>query len=229
MPATTRRKKNAFPLVATAALAAAFSSVAYELLLASYATFLLGASIFQYSLVFSLMMASMGAGAWLAEKTRQSAWEVFFKLEIAIALTAMAAVPLLYLMFAVGGPAQTLLFVFVVLLGGALGMEVPLLNRVEKQSPWLTEILFYDYLGGFIGGLAFPFLFLPYLGFFRLAAFLALLNALIAVAFVQRFAPQRRSLVWVAYGTLALCVAYAFGAETLRVWMERVLFGVKTL
>jgi len=231
--ATTRRSRSkpreaisAYSLVAVAALTAAFSSVAYELLLASYATFLMGATIFQYTLVFSLMMASMGAGALAAEKIRRDPWTVLIGLEIAIALAAIAAVPTLYWVFAWGGPAQPLLFFFVVVMGAGLGMEVPLLNRVEKQQRWLTQILFYDYLGGFAGGLAFPFFFLPYLGFFRLAALLALVNALVALGLAWKAPRRSRAALWLSAAVVLLALIYAAGSEALRVAMESQLFGV---
>ena len=52
----------------------AFTCVAYELLLGSYATFLMGASIFQYSLVISLMMLNMGIGAFVTKRLEKNCY-----------------------------------------------------------------------------------------------------------------------------------------------------------
>ncbi len=238
MPAVARKAAgNAFPsvrskralraLVAFAAGAAAFSSVAYELLLASYATFLLGASVFQYSLVFSLMMASMGVGALCAGRFRHRAREAILTIEVGLALCACAAVPLLYTFFALGGPAQWALIVFVAAIGFGLGMEVPLLNQLERDNRWLNDILFYDYVGGFVGGLLFPLWLLPQLGFFRLAAVLGCLNAAIAFGFVLALRPPRRAF-WLACAGFALKTAIGslLFAESIRAWMEQTYFGI---
>lgn len=238
MPATARKtagfalpsvtsKRSLRALVAFAAGAAAFSSVAYELLLASYATFLLGASVFQYSLVFSLMMASMGVGALLAGKFRHQAREAILAIEIGLALCACVAVPVLYTLFAWGGPAQWALIAFVAAMGFGLGMEVPLLNHLERDNRWLNDILFYDYVGGFIGGLLFPLWLLPQLGFFRLAALLGCLNAAIAFGFVLTLRPRNRAF-WLAGAGFALKTAIGslLLAETIRAWMEKTYFGI---
>lgn len=213
-------------LARAAALTAAFSAIAYELLLASYATFLLGASIFQYSLVFSLMMASMGAGAWAAERLRTPVARTLIALELAIAVLALVAVPTLYFVFAAQGPAQLLLFAFVLLMGAGLGMEVPLLNRLEKDGGWLNDILFSDYLGGFAGGMLFPFFLFPHLGFFRLAGVLAAVNAGVALLFAARARPRSVPAWLGATVVLVVCLGYCLASEKIRVAMETSLFGI---
>lgn len=225
-PGVTQRRALRI-LVAFAAGAAAFSSVAYELLLASYATFLLGASVFQYSLVFSLMMASMGVGALLAGRFRRQASEAILAIEVGLALCACAAVPVLYTLFALGGPAQWALIGFVAAMGFGLGMEVPLLNQLERDNRWLNDILFYDYVGGFIGGLLFPLWLLPALGFFRLAALLGCLNGVLAFGFVLALKPRRR-LFWITNAglTLATALVCLLLAEATRAWMEKTYFGI---
>ncbi len=226
-PAIPTRRRAMHILVAFAAGAAAFSSVAYELLLASYATFLLGASVFQYSLVFSLMMASMGLGALVAGRFKDHAVDTLLAIEVGLALCACSAIPVLYTLFAIGGPAQSALLAFVFAMGFGLGMEVPLLNDLERGNRWLNDILFYDYIGGFIGGLLFPLWLLPQLGFFRLAALLGCLNAALAFGFVWVLRPRNR-LFWLACAGFALKTALAslLLAETLRSWMEKTYFGI---
>lgn len=165
----------------------------------------------------------MGIGALLAQSLKKNPLKWIAAIETLLALTACIAVPLLYLLFAKGGPAQGLVLVLVVLMGTGLGMEIPLLNLLERNNRWLNDILFFDYLGGFIGGLLFPLWLLPSLGFFRLAAALACANAVLAVA----FAWKARSWRIAALVTALICALSLVFADSLRLWMEATLFGIR--
>jgi spermidine synthase len=209
---------------------AAASAIAYELLLASYASFLMGATIFQYSLVLSLMMASMGLGALLTRAFRGKAALAFWSVETALAWIGCLAVPLLYYVFAKQWFTQGTMLFFVVIIGLGIGMEIPLLNELTEDREGLPHILFFDYLGGFAGGILFPLLFLPRLGFFRVAALLSVLNAVLALYFAWRF---RAKLPWwkflnaTAILTVLFSVVYLFSAESIRRSMERGLFHIQ--
>ncbi|MEZ4751520.1 MAG: hypothetical protein R3B54_13155 [Bdellovibrionota bacterium] len=165
---------------------AAFTAIAYELLLASYATFLLGASIFQYSFVLSLAMASMGIDD--LDPALKSLLDKFLGVEVLLSWLAAIAIPTLCRL----RPAPLILFCYFLWSGSAwgIGMEIHSSQYHAPQQPSLSKILFYDYFGGFIGGLFFPVLLLPELGFFRLGAVLAVVNAVLGLVVTVRL-PQR--------------------------------------
>lgn len=219
------------PLYVAAGISA-FSGIAYELLLATYATFLMGASIFQYSLVLSLMMASMGLGSLLADKVGRNPIAAFLGTEAVIALVAVVALPVLYYGYARGFFPRFLLCTFVLLMGGAIGMEIPLLNRIATHGDRLPRILFFDYLGGFLGGLVFPLVFVPRMSLMQIAGVLAAINAVVACLFAvgYRKALQRHAPLWIGVGVALVVVSVAFCvyAEPLRLSMERGLFGIGT-
>ncbi len=214
-----------------AAFIAAFTAVAYELMLASYATFLLGATIFQYSLVISLMMASMGLGSLLTHRNRIPIGDAFIAVELVLAAVAAFALPILYYVFAAGLPARFAMGSFVVVMGTMIGMEIPLLNSLGPTDKWLPRILFFDYLGGFLGGLIFPIVLVPRLGLFRVAAVLSFLNAAVAVALCLPLRARlgRRFAGWAAASLVMLVLATAalFYADTIRQAMESRLFSIK--
>lgn len=213
----------------TSASIAAFSAVAYELLLASYATFLLGATIFQYSLVISLMMMSMGIGALLAQKSRHRPILWFVLIELALAWIAGLAVPSLYFIFATQAGTRIALLFFVIAIGLAIGMEIPLLNEIQDSKMGVSRILFFDYLGGFAGGIAFPIFLLPHLGFFRVAALLSVLNALVAALFFFHFRTKlKRNAIYLfpILLTFLCATSYLYFAEEIRRHMEFSLFGI---
>lgn len=214
-----------------AAFVAAFSGVAYELLLASYASFLLGATVFQYSLIVSLMMASMGFGALLTHRNRLPIIPAFLGAELVLVVLASLALPTLYWFFAKGWPPHAPLFLLVIAMGAVIGMEIPLLNQLARSPKALSRILFYDYLGGFLGGLAFPIWLVPKLGLFRVSAVLALLNAVVAVTLLFQFRDRlkKRFLPWAVASIfcLALAVTALVTAEPLRRSMEKTFFDIR--
>jgi len=208
----------------------AFTCVAYELLLGSYATFLMGASILQYSLVISLMMLSMGVGALLSKLFSQNSFSSFLGVEVFLCWCALLAVPLMYLSFALNFAPRAVLILFVSCLGLGIGMEIPLLSQINSDHKTLTKILFSDYAGGFLGGLAFPIVLFPYFGFFRIGAMLGLINAVIGLSFYFFFRHQltRNKTMWaIIVGiTLIACGGEFVFAEQLRVGMESYFFNI---
>lgn len=208
----------------------AFTCVAYELLLGSYATFLMGASVFQYSLVISLMMLSMGIGAFIAKPLSKNHFETFLAVETILSWSAILAVPLMYLSFSLNlAPSKVLIF-FVLILGSGIGMEIPLLSELTQSQQSLTKILFFDYLGGFLGGILFPIMLFPHFGFFQIAAGLGLLNGLIGLSFFWSFREKmtRKRIFWaVLTGLTGLaCLTEMIFAEKIRTVMESYFFAI---
>lgn len=200
------------------AFIASFSAIAYELILASYATFLFGATIFQYSLVISLMMASMGIGSYFS-KFLDSDLNNFIVLELVLSLVAILAIPTLYSAFATQWTPKGVLVFFVLCIGFLIGLEIPLLNKFSSGKS-LNQILFSDYLGGFIGGILYPLWFLPYFGFFKTAAILGSLNAALALLCSYQ-AKQKKGLCLIF---VILNILYFFESDQVRVFLETYFF-----
>lgn len=228
MPHPDVHNREPLAYIYLAAFVAAFTAIAYELVLASYATFLLGATIFQYSFILSLMMASMGTGALLTQKIKFPVRETFLAVELLLAVVAAIALPVLYYVFAADWPAQFFMGAFVVAMGLMIGTEIPLLNEITSGQ--LSRILFFDYLGGFLGGLLFPVFLVQRLGLFRVSAILAVLNALVAVILLLVMRGRiRRYSAWATacVAILIVTVMYCAQADVVRQMMEFKLFAIK--
>ena len=226
----TRKPVFRAPLYLAATIAA-FCGIAYELLLASYATFLLGASIFQYSLVISLMMASMGLGSLFTNRFESQPLKALLIIEITLACLAAIALPLLYFTFSKDLFCYPVLLMFVILIGGGLGMEIPLLNMKSGSMEGLPRILFFDYLGGFIGGILFPIILVPQLGFFKIAAILSLLNAVTGFVLLLFYGKTLGKQFWWFFIptliVLAIAITDIHFADVVRVFMEKALFSIQ--
>jgi spermidine synthase len=150
----------------------------YELELVALATYLIGDSVTQASVVLSVMVFAMGIGSLAAKRLRWHAAASFGAMEAALALVGGCSAMALYAVFAWTGAwgglwesgSRCLLVAFSLAIGLLIGAEVPLLmeliQRVRRQDAGgaVADLFAADYVGALVGGLAFPFLLLPLLG-----------------------------------------------------------------
>ncbi|MFJ9577540.1 polyamine aminopropyltransferase [Streptomyces sp. NPDC101191] len=152
----------------------------YELELVAIASYLIGDSVTQASVVLSVMVFAMGAGSLLAKRLRCRAAVGFGLVEAGLALIGGCSAMVLYAAFAWFGSSQYLLVAFSLAIGVLIGAEIPLLmsliqraesargvpHRREAHDPagTVADLFAADYVGALVGGLAFPFLLLPWLG-----------------------------------------------------------------
>ena len=177
-PHTTRRLTPPLPVPARAArvlvLAAVFVCAAcglvYELELVALASYLVGDSVTQASVVLSVMVFAMGCGSLLAKRLRDRAAAAFAAVESALALVGGLSVMVLYAVFAWCGQARFAMVGCAFAIGVLIGAEVPLLmtlvQRIRRQDAGgaVADLFAADYVGALVGGLAFPFFLLPHLG-----------------------------------------------------------------
>ncbi|WP_069087107.1 polyamine aminopropyltransferase [Streptomyces sp. AVP053U2] len=165
-------------LVLAGVFVCAACGLVYELELVALATYLMGDSVTQASVVLSVMVFAMGIGSLGAKRLRRHAATGFGAVEAALALVGGCSAMALYAVFAWtgdwGGPwahgPPVLLVVFSLAVGLLIGAEVPLLmeliQRIRRQDAGgaVADLFAADYVGALVGGLAFPFLLLPFLG-----------------------------------------------------------------
>lgn len=150
----------------------------YELELLAFASYLIGDSVTQSSVVLSVMVFAMGIGSLGAKRLRRHTAAAFGAVEILLALVGGCSAMALYAVFAWtggwGGPwtegPRCLLVAFSLAIGLLIGVEVPLLmeliQRIRHQDAGgaVADLFAADYVGALVGGLAFPFVLLPFCG-----------------------------------------------------------------
>ena len=157
-------------LVLAVVFVCAACGLVYELELVALATYLVGDSVTQASVVLSVMVFAMGIGALLAKRLRCRAAVGFGAVEAGLALVGGTSAMALYAAFAWLGQSRSALIGFSLAIGVLIGAEVPLLmtliQRVRRQDAGgaVADLFAADYVGALVGGLAFPFLLLPCLG-----------------------------------------------------------------
>jgi spermidine synthase len=178
-------------LVLTCVFVCAACGLVYELELVALASYLIGDSVTQASVVLSVMVFAMGIGSLLAKRLRRHAAVAFGALETLLALVGGCSAMALYAVFAwtgdwgglwASGP-RWLLAVFSLAIGLLIGAEVPLLmeliQRIRRQDAGgaVADLFAADYVGALVGGLAFPFLLLPLVGQLTGAMLTGVVNA----------------------------------------------------
>ena len=93
-----------------AAFVIAICGLIYELLAGTLSSYLLGDSVYQFSLVIGLFMSSMGVGAWWSRFIEQNLPLQFIKLQLLIALVGGFSAPVLFFAFAILDNYSPLLF-----------------------------------------------------------------------------------------------------------------------
>jgi len=182
-PDTPRRDpgiRRTLPLLASVFLIAACGLV-YELLAGTVASYLLGDSVTQFSLVIGIYLAALGAGAWLSRFIERDVARRFVEIELGVALLGGFSAPLLFSAFGRFGFFSVLLYAVVLGVGTLVGLEVPLLMRILREhldfKELVSRVLSFDYLGSLLAAIAFPILLMPRLGLVRTSILFGLLNA----------------------------------------------------
>ena len=179
-------KLRPFP-VYTLSFVLAACSLLYELLIATSVAFLTGDTLVTYSLVIGLFLTGLGIGSYLAGKYQQNTLGRLVKIELLLSLVGGCSVILLHLSL-IATPYFTLSWIVLTLLVATLsGFEVPLLtyllknHRNKSKESFFATVLSFDYLGGLLASLLFPFLLIPYLGTVSTGLLVGLVNALCAL------------------------------------------------
>lgn len=206
-PLTSMRPGPARFAVLFAVFLCAACGMVYELALVALGSYLLGNTIVQASIVLSVMVFAMGVGSFAAKGLVKWPAVSFALIEAALGLIGGLSVLALYLSFAFLDAYTGAMVLAAFVIGALIGAEIPLLMelvqriRAQRASSAVADMFSFDYVGGLVGGLAFPFLLLPLLGLPRGAIAVGILNAttgIVIVLWVFRHSLRRRIRVLLA-------------------------------
>jgi spermidine synthase len=237
---------RAWPRPAELALLASVFVVAacglvYELAAGALASYLLGDSVLQFSTVIGTYLFAMGLGSWLSRYLERELVAQFLRIELLIAWFGglmPAALFAAHSVLPAGHPGsfRVLLYGLVLLIGGLVGLEIPLVMRILKRhfsaryalKDLVSQVLTFDYLGALVVAVAFPLLLVPQLGLVRTGVFFGLLNATVAAWALWLFRAELRRTKAHALACAAVIaglVAAMLGADTMTTWAEDRFYG----
>lgn len=226
------------PLLLLTVLVISTAGLVYELLAGALASSRLGDSVTQFSITIGVYLFAMGIGAYLSKFIDKRLPERFVEIELATALVGGFEAPILWVANADDALYRVALYGLLGTIGTLVGLEIPLLMRILKESEDIRElvakVLSVDYLGALIGSLLFALVLLPTLGMIRTSLLFGLLNAGVALlsTFVladslHRFARARLRGLGVLI-TIGLTAAFVYSSE-IELWGEQDLYGGRVL
>lgn len=172
---------NRTPIFFLNVLVIATCGLVYELLAGTLASYVLGDSVTQFSLIIGIYLSALGAGAWLSRFIERELARTFVDVELAVAVLGGASAPLLFLSFAHLSFFHVVLYGVVFLIGVLVGLEIPLLMRIMKDQldfkELVARVLAFDYVGALIASILFPIFLVPKLGLVRTSLMFGFLNA----------------------------------------------------
>lgn len=167
------------------------AGIVAEFILSTLASYLVGDSIFQWSLIISLMLFSMGIGSFFSRFIQMHLLDKFIFTEFSLSIFCALSAALSYYVAGFTTQVNLIIYFFAIIIGILIGLEIPLVTRINEHYEELrvniSSVMQYDYLGSLFGGLLFSFFALPYLGLTYTPIILGTLNFVIALFLFWRF------------------------------------------
>ena len=165
--------------------ATGLSGIVAEYVLSTLATYFLGNSVFQWTMILSTMLFSMGLGSRISQYFNKNLLESFITIEFILSLLVSFCAVLAYQSSAYASQNYftgdeaimgihyfpydgVVIYALSVLIGIMIGMEIPLVTRLNESYETLqvniANVMEKDYYGSLAGGIFFAFIGLPYFG-----------------------------------------------------------------
>ncbi|MEJ2609454.1 MAG: polyamine aminopropyltransferase [Candidatus Thiodiazotropha sp.] len=163
----------------------ALCGIVYELIIGTVSSYLMGNSVYQFSLTIGFFMFSMGIGSYLSKFIANRLVQNFIYVEMTLAVVGGICSISLFLTFPFTATLYTaVMFAFILTIGTLVGLEIPLLTRILSAAAGtrksIANVMSLDYIGALIGSVAFPLLLLPSLGLVASSFAIGLINIFIA-------------------------------------------------
>jgi spermidine synthase len=198
----------------------ALCGIVYELIIGTVSSYLLGNSVYQFSMTIGFFMFAMGVGSYISRFIGSRLIQAFVVVELVLGIIGGLCSISLFMMFPFAPWLyKTAMFSFIFTIGMLVGLEIPLLTRVlavrKGTRRSIADVMSLDYVGALIGSVAFPLLLLPSLGLITASFAIGLINLLVALAnifWLRKYLENPKRLAMIAFATLAaliLLTAYA--------------------
>ena len=165
--------------------ATGLSGIVAEYVLSTLATYFLGNSVLQWTMIVSIMLFSMGLGARITKVMDGNLLEKFIWIEIALSILASFVSLITYTVATYTIYTGFAIYSLSIIIGLLIGMEIPLVIRINDQFESLkinvSSMMENDYYGSLLGGMFFAFVGLPLLGLTYTPFILGFVNYSVAI------------------------------------------------
>ena len=210
----------------------AICGIVYELIISTISSYLLGNSVWQFSVTIGLFMFGMGVGSLATKYFSDDYLKNFLRVELLIAAVGGMSGIILFLVFPYMRVVyETTMYILILTIGILVGMEIPiistLLSTQQSAKKSIADVMSFDYIGALFGAIAFPLLLLPSLGLIQSSFVVGLINALVALtnAYVFRDSIEGgQRYVFASWGVIAVLLAGIISGSQLTKFAEKHLY-----
>ncbi len=210
----------------------ALCGIVYELIIGTVSSYLLGNSVYQFSLTIGFFMFAMGVGSYLSRFIGSRLIQAFIVVELILGLIGGLCSISLFMMFPFAPWLyKTAMFAFIFSIGMLVGLEIPLLTRVlavrKGTRRSIADVMSLDYVGALIGSVAFPLLLLPSLGLITASFAIGLINVLVALAniyWLRDYLKNPKRLALLAAATLIMLILLTAFASRITAMAQQHLY-----
>jgi spermidine synthase len=176
---------------------AAVCGIIYELVISSISSYLLGNSVYQFSITIGVFMFAMGIGSLTTKYFDSDYIENFIIVELSLALIGGLAGITLFLIFPYAREYyEAASIILIIVIGALVGMEIPLLttaiSEIKSTKTSIAEVMGFDYIGALVGSVLFPIILLPKLGLIETSFLIGFINLLISFFTIFTFRDNLR-------------------------------------
>lgn len=168
-----------------ALFATGLSGIVAEYILSTLATYFLGDSVKQFTLIVSVMLFSMGLGSRLSQFFKKNLIELFIACELILSVLVSFCSLLTYGIASISEWIGIVIYTLSILIGLLIGFEIPLVTRINENYEELrfniSSVMEKDYYGSLLGGVFFAFIGLPFIGLTYTPFILGIVNFLVGV------------------------------------------------
>lgn len=223
-------------------LVVALCGIVYELIIGTVSSYLLGNSVYQFSLTIGFFMFAMGVGSLISKYFDNQFVRNFIIIEICVALVGGVCSILLFMVFPYARVLyETVMYGLILVIGALVGMEIPILTTLLGEKAKLKEsianVMSLDYLGALIGSVSFPLLLLPTLGLVQSSFAIGLINIFVAIINVFVFRDYLKHFKLMLIGCISIfvmllaCVLYGTWITKFaekHLYFDQVIFSEQT-
>ena len=167
------------------------AGIVAEFVLSTLASYLLGNTTLQWTLVMSLMLFTMGLGSRLSRHIQDRLLDRFIAVEFTLSVLCASCGAAAYFGTALVGQVGAVLYGYAAGIGLLIGLEIPLVARMnetyESLRTNIASVMEKDYYGALVGGVLFAFFALPHLGLTFTPIMLGAVNFTVASALLWKY------------------------------------------
>ena len=204
----------------------------YELVAGTLASYLLGDSVTQFSFIIGVYLFSMGVGSFLSKYLNRNLLKWFVQIELLVGFIGGFSAPLLFVLFPLVSSFKIVLYTLVFFTGVLVGLEIPLLMRILKDSvsfkDLVSRVFTFDYIGALLASLIFPLILIPYLGLIRTSLFFGILNIGVGLMLTFKFEKELKPVRYIRGIAILLIIAQVAAfvySERIQHYSETVAFN----